>query len=83
MPHVDTAITTLSLPRLSCGLDAARNAIGRFADGLAAWRGRNRCAADDAATLANMNERELLDIGLPRASVRAALHREWLRDSLP
>jgi uncharacterized protein YjiS (DUF1127 family) len=29
-----------------------------------------------------MNDRELLDIGLPRASVRAALQRAWLRDPL-
>jgi uncharacterized protein YjiS (DUF1127 family) len=82
MPHVDAAIRTLSLPRLSCGLDGARNAVRRLARGFTAWRERNRRAAADAATLANMNERELLDIGLPRASVRAALQRAWLRDPL-
>jgi uncharacterized protein YjiS (DUF1127 family) len=49
---------------------------------LTAWRERHRRAADDAATLANMNDRELVDIGLPRASVRAALQRAWLRDPL-
>ena len=82
MPHVDTAITILSLPRLSFGQDAARKLIRRLVHGWTAWRERHRRAADDAATLANMNDRELLDIGLPRASVRAALQRAWLRDPL-
>ncbi len=80
MPHVDTAIRTLSLPRLSCSLDGARNVLRRVVRALAAWRERNRRATNDAATLANMNDRQLLDIGLPRASVRAALQRAWLRD---
>lgn len=82
MPHVDTAIRTFSLPRLSCGLDGARNVVRLLARGFTAWRERHRRATDDAATLANMNDRELLDIGLPRASVRAALQRAWLRDPL-
>jgi len=82
MPHVDTAISAFSSPRLSCGLDGARNMVRRFAHGLTAWRERHRRAADDAATLANMNDRELVDIGLPRASVRATLQRAWLRDPL-
>jgi uncharacterized protein YjiS (DUF1127 family) len=82
MPHVDTVTRTLALPRLSCGLDGARNVMRRFARGLREWHERNRRATVDAATLANMNDRELLDIGLPRASVRAALQRAWLRDPL-
>jgi uncharacterized protein YjiS (DUF1127 family) len=82
MPHVDTAMTAFSLPRLSCGLDAARSLIRRVVRVFMAWHERHRLAADDAATLANMNDRELLDIGLPRASVRAALQRAWLRDPL-
>jgi uncharacterized protein YjiS (DUF1127 family) len=80
MPHVDVAIRTVSLPRLSWELDAARSVARGVVRALTAWRERNRRAAYDAATLANMNDRELLDIGLPRASVRAALQRAWLRD---
>ena len=82
MPHVDTALSAFSLPRLSCRLDSAGNVVRLLARGFTAWRERNRRAAGDAATLANMNDRELLDIGLPRASVRAALQRAWLRDPL-
>ena len=82
MPHVDTAIRSFPFPRLSFGLEGARDALRRFARRFEAWRERTRRAADDAATLANMNDRELLDIGLPRASVRAAMQRAWLRDPL-
>ena len=80
MPHVDAAIGICSLPRLSCSLDGARRAIRQVVRAFTAWRERNRRAATDAATLANMNDRELLDIGLPRGSVRAAVDRMWLRD---
>ena len=45
-----------------------------------AWhQGRRRAAADREA-LANMSDRELIDIGIPRGSVHAVAERAWLRD---
>ena len=47
---------------------------------LAAWLDARRRAAADRRDLANMNDRELQDIGLPRASLHAAVDGAWQRD---
>jgi uncharacterized protein YjiS (DUF1127 family) len=44
------------------------------------WHKQRRRAAADREALANMSDRELLDIGIPRASVQAVAERAWLRD---
>ena len=45
-----------------------------------AWHQRRRRAAADREALANMSDRELTDIGIPRGSLHAAAERAWLRD---
>lgn len=45
-----------------------------------AWHQRRRRAAADREALANMSDRELIDIGIPRGSVHAVAERAWLRD---
>ena len=47
---------------------------------LAAWHQRRLRAAADRDVLANMSDRELIDIGIPRGSVHAVAERAWLRD---
>ena len=47
---------------------------------LDAWYQRKRRAATDREALANMSDRELMDIGIPRGSLHAAAERAWLRD---
>ena len=44
------------------------------------WLEARRRAAVDRKDLANMSDRELQDIGLPRASIHAAAHGAWQRD---
>jgi uncharacterized protein YjiS (DUF1127 family) len=45
-----------------------------------AWQRQRRRAAADREALANMSDRELIDIGIPRGSVHAVAERAWLRD---
>ena len=45
-----------------------------------AWHQRRRRAAADREALANMSDRELIVIGIPRGSVHAVAERVWLRD---
>jgi uncharacterized protein YjiS (DUF1127 family) len=60
-----------------CDAGRVLRALLRHAE---AWhRGRRRAAADREA-LANMSDRELIDIGIPRGSVHAVTERAWLRD---
>ncbi|HQU47802.1 MAG TPA: DUF1127 domain-containing protein [Casimicrobiaceae bacterium] len=47
---------------------------------LEAWLAARRRAAQDRADLAAMGERELADIGLPRASIEPASRGAWSRD---
>lgn len=44
------------------------------------WLAARRRAAQDRADLAAMSERELADIGLPRASIEPASRGAWSRD---
>lgn len=57
-------------------------AMGRraLAAAVARWRAARTCATH-FQELANMSDRELLDIGIDRASIRAIAARDWHRDS--
>jgi len=65
-----------SLARLAVLVAAVRTGLER----LDAWLAARRRAAQDRADLATMSERELADIGLPRASVEPAARGAWSRD---
>lgn len=65
-----------SLARLAVLVAAVRTGLERFD----AWLAARRRAAQDRADLAAMGDRELADIGLPRASVEPTARGAWSRD---
>ncbi|HEY8244917.1 MAG TPA: DUF1127 domain-containing protein [Casimicrobiaceae bacterium] len=69
-------------------LTAPTDTLGRIADyaiakarALDAWLATRRRAAQDRDDLAAMSDRELLDIGLSRASTDDAASGGWSRDT--
>ena len=56
------------------------NILGKLLRRSVVWLDARRRAAADRRDLANMSDRELQDIGLPRASVRAVADGAWQRD---
>jgi uncharacterized protein YjiS (DUF1127 family) len=56
------------------------HAIARRID---AWSAARARVAADREILANMSDRELLDIGLERGVARAAAEGRWTRDARP
>ena len=58
----------------------AAAALRAWARHVNAWLQRRRRVAADRDALANMSDRELIDIGIPRGSIDAAASRAWLRD---
>ncbi|MEP7063725.1 MAG: DUF1127 domain-containing protein [Betaproteobacteria bacterium] len=68
------------LSRIIDVLDAFVTALRALASPVDAWRGRRRRSARDYCELANMSDRELHDIGVSRASVRAIADEDWARD---
>jgi uncharacterized protein YjiS (DUF1127 family) len=80
MPHVDVLVRTLALPRFAATRDRVRETVHIVGRKVDAWRLAKRRTAQDRDTLASMSDRELLDIGIARGSVRATLDRMWLRE---
>lgn len=70
----------LALEVLSRALAAGARAARRTAAGLDRALAERRRASADLDTLASMSARELADIGIDRASVRAVAAGTWLRD---
>ena len=70
----------LALEALSRALAAGARVARRTAAGLDRWLAHRRRAAADLDVLAGMSARELLDIGVDRASVSAIAAGTWLRD---
>ena len=58
----------------------AGQALCAFLRHAEAWHKQRRRAAADREALANMSDRELLDIGIPRGSLHAVAEQAWLRD---
>jgi uncharacterized protein YjiS (DUF1127 family) len=71
-----TAGTVAWRPASSRVGDAARD----FARRIEGWLVARRRAADDRVALAQMSDRELADIGVPRASRDAVAGGAWTRD---
>ena len=67
-------------PRSAAAAQDAWRTLCAFARQAEAWHQRRRRAAADRETLANMSDRELMDIGIPRGSLHATAERTWLRD---
>jgi uncharacterized protein YjiS (DUF1127 family) len=71
--------STGTLPRLAlaavAGAEALHAAVVRFDN----WRAARRRAARDRDALASMSDRELADIGVPRASVDSTAAGVWRR----
>lgn len=63
-------------PELAAALRASRG-LARTIPG---WLKARRRAADDRRALAGMSDRELLDIGVARASVNAIAAQRWTRE---
>lgn len=70
------------LSRVASALGGLWQMSAALAARLDAWLGARRRAAQDHAALAAMSDRELADIGLPRASVDYAATSAWKRDLL-
>ena len=69
-----------ALPRWTAVAHDALPALRTLLRRMNAWHRRKRRAAVDREVLANMSDRELIDIGIPRGSVHAVAERAWLRD---
>lgn len=59
------------------------DALRAIARGMDAWSAARARVATDREILANMSDRELLDIGLERGVARAAAEGRWTRDTWP
>ena len=68
------------LSRMIDVLDAGVSALRALAAPIDAWFDERRRSARDYRELANMSDRELHDIGVSRASVRAVAEEGWVRD---
>lgn len=68
--------------RVLAALGDALRASTSLVQRLDAFLLSRRRAAQDRELLATMSDRELADIGLPRASVDAAAHGAWARDPM-
>jgi uncharacterized protein YjiS (DUF1127 family) len=69
-----------ALPRIALLAVAAAEALYAVALRIDAWLARRRHAADDREALASMSDRDLMDIGINRASVDAVAGGAWMRD---
>ncbi len=70
----------VAAPRRTAFLRDAGRALRALLRHAEAWHQRRRRAAADREALANMSDRELIDIGIPRGSMHAVAERAWLRD---
>lgn len=56
---------------LGSRLDDLRRSVRRGQAALAAWRRRRALFADTVAELTHLTDRDLADLGIPRADIRA------------
>jgi uncharacterized protein YjiS (DUF1127 family) len=68
------------LSRMIDVLDVGVSVLRAIAAPIDAWVAERRRSARDYRELANMSDRELHDIGVSRASVRAVAEEDWVRD---
>jgi uncharacterized protein YjiS (DUF1127 family) len=61
-------------------LDAIATALRALAAPIDAWLAQRRHSTRDYCELAGMSERELRDIGVSRANLRAIADEAWVRD---
>lgn len=92
LPHEDTerfsaplvawmvVLADRPLTRLIDVASATATLLHGLYDPIDRWLTERQRAADDWQLLANMNDHELQDIGVPRASVRAVAQDRWARD---
>lgn len=69
-----------TLPRIALAAVAGAEALHAAAVKLDAWLALRRRAALDRDMLASMSDRDLMDIGVSRASVDAIADGAWMRD---
>ena len=69
-----------TLPRIALAAVAAAEALHAAAVTFDAWLALRRRAAQDRDALAGMSDRDLMDIGVSRASVDAIADGAWRRD---
>ncbi len=69
-----------ALPRIALLAVAAAEALYALALRIDAWLAHRKHAADDREALAGMSDRDLMDIGISRASVDAIADGAWMRD---
>jgi uncharacterized protein YjiS (DUF1127 family) len=78
---LDTAATAVPPPPLSPTLSGMISALRALARRITGWLDGRRRVRDDRRTLAGMSDRELLDIGIDRASVKAVVAGTWVRET--
>lgn len=71
--------TAAPRPLRSFFADASR-VLCAFAAAIDAWLERRRRAANDAAALTGMSDRDLKDIGIDRGFVQSVADGSWVRD---
>ncbi len=74
------AASSSALPRIALLAVAASEALYALALRIDAWLAGRKRAADDRQALAGMSDRDLMDIGVNRASVDAIADGAWMRD---
>ncbi|CAG1005014.1 hypothetical protein BURK1_03164 [Burkholderiales bacterium] len=77
---ITPAATAATLPRVPSPLGEALRWLRAMALRVDAWLGARKRAAEDLDALAAMSDRDLLDIGIDRASIHAAADGAWRRD---
>lgn len=78
-PTAQTAYSS-ALPRIALAAVAAAEALYALALRVDAWLVARKRAADDREALASMSDRDLMDIGISRASADAIAGGTWMRD---
>ena len=68
------------LARLVGVIDSAATMLRRLSGPVDTWLTNRQRSARDLQQLASMSDRELHDIGISRASVRAVAQQQWQRD---
>jgi len=69
-----------ALPRIALSTIVAAEALYALALRIDAWLAHRKRAAADQQALASMSDRDLMDIGISRASVDAIADGAWMRD---
>jgi uncharacterized protein YjiS (DUF1127 family) len=74
------AATAASMSPFSAASSGPMQSLRALALRLDAWLGARKRADEDRQALDAMSDRELKDIGIPRASVSPAASGAWMRD---